>query len=63
MSDTVWLEWSLHRMEHLLYIWDNPKSVKAGFGPGETMDALRDELPKLRKRLKQASEDSPTPVV
>jgi hypothetical protein len=46
-----WLEWAYLQMKHLLYIHDNPDSVQAGFGTGETMAAIRDDLPRLKKRL------------
>lgn len=53
-TPTTWLEWALHRLSHLLYIHDHPNSVEAGFGPGETMAGLREDLPKMRKVLEQA---------
>lgn len=40
------------RLSHLLYIWDNPESVQAGFGPGETMTMLADDLPVFKAKYK-----------
>lgn len=40
------------RLSHLLYIWDHPDSVQAGFGPSETMALLADELPKMKSKYK-----------
>ncbi len=42
------LQFCYDRLSHLLYIWNNPKSVQAGFGPQETMSILDEELPKIK---------------
>lgn len=44
------LQWCYDRLSHLSYIWNNPDSVQAGFGPKETLIALKDELPIIRTR-------------
>lgn len=58
VSLRTWLEWSLGRLEHLLKIHDEPKSVSGMFGVGETMHELRHRLPQLRERLKQANDQA-----
>lgn len=43
----AWLELACGRIEHMRYIIDNPKSVQAGFGFGETFAWLDENFPKM----------------
>jgi tRNA G46 methylase TrmB len=45
----AWLEWALGRLEHILVIHAIPDGVEAGFGMGETLGALADQLPEAEK--------------
>lgn len=44
------LQFSYDRMAHLLYIFENPDSFRASFGPGETMTTLKTYLPEVQKK-------------
>lgn len=47
------LEWAHNRLDHLLTIFDERRMGFDDFsGPNETMQAVRDELPKIREKYK-----------
>lgn len=46
------LQWCYDRLSHLLFIWDNPESYQAWFGPSETMNTLAEDMDFIRERNK-----------
>lgn len=51
VSFRTWLELTSNSLEHLLFIHENPNSVEAGFGPRETMVAVKEWLPDIKAAL------------